>query len=353
MSILFSPFSLREITLKNRIVVSPMCQYSSIDGFSNDWHLVHLGSRAVGGAGLVFTEATAVSPEGRISPEDLGIYKDEHIPGLKRITKFIEDNGSVAGIQLAHAGRKASHTSPWKGGLNIPADQGGWKPVGPSKIPFNEGDTVPDALNEDGIQKVITDFGQAASRALEAGFKVVEIHAAHGYLLHEFYSPYCNDRNDQYGGSYENRTRLLLEVVRKVREVWPISLPLFVRLSVTEWVEGQWSVEDSVKLSKTLADHQVDLIDCSTGGNIPGVKIPLEPGYQVPCSHAVKLSGIPTGAVGLIHDPFHAEEILSSGKADLIFMAREHLRDPYFALHAAQKLNEEVNWPNQYLRAKK
>jgi len=353
MSKLFSPLTIKEITVKNRIVVSPMCQYSSQDGFANDWHLVHLGSRAVGGAGLVFTEAAAVTPEGRISPEDLGIWKDEHIDGLKRITSFIHQHGAIAGIQLAHAGRKASTFSPWKDGNLVPLEEGGWQTIAPSGIPFDDGYSEPLQLDKQGIERIIVSFKAAAKRALEAGFKVIEIHAAHGYLLNEFLSPLSNQREDEYGGSFENRIKLLLEVVTAIHEVWPKSYPLFVRLSATEWVDGGWDIDDTVKLSSILKTKSIDLIDCSSGGNVPNIKIPIFPGYQVPLAEEVRIrTGILTGAVGLITDPQQAEQILLDEKADLILFAREFLRDPYLPLHFAPKLNVDLNWVKQYERAK-
>ncbi|GAB4023790.1 NADH:flavin oxidoreductase/NADH oxidase [Spirosoma koreense] len=331
-----------------------MCQYSSEDGFANDWHLVHLGSRAVGGAGLIITEATAVSPEGRISPDDLGIWKDEHIDGLKRITQFIRQQGTVAGVQLAHAGRKASHQRPWDGGKVIaPTEPRGWQTVAPSAIPFQADSPSPRALTADGIEKVLTDFQQAAQRALDAGFQLIEIHAAHGYLLHQFLSPLSNQRTDTYGGSFDNRIRLLLEVVDRIRAVWPENLPLFVRISATDWTEGGWTIEDSIALALLLKDKNVDLIDCSTGGNVAHAKIPVSPGYQVPFAERIRQeAGMPTAAVGLITSAEQAESILASGQADLILMAREFLRDPYFALHAARELGDDLPWPVQYERAK-
>lgn len=351
---LFKPLQIRNIKFKNRIVVSPMCMYSSSDGFSNNWHLVHLGTRAVGGAGLVFTEATAVSPDGRISPDDLGIWKDEHIQGLKEIVQFLKKQGSVPGIQLAHAGRKASTTSPWKGGKLISVEEGGWRTVAPSSIPFYEGNPAPAELNSEGLLKVKDDFKAAAKRSLEAGFEVIEIHAAHGYLFHEFLSPLSNKRTDEYGGSFENRCRLLLEVVSEVRTVWPKELPLFVRLSATDWVEGGWDEESSVKLAAILKEKDVDLIDCSSGGLVPNVTIPTEKGYQVRFSEKIKTeAGILTGAVGLITNAKQAEEILQKGQADLILLARELLRNPYFPLSAAKELGVEVKWPPQYERAKR
>ncbi|MCW3078913.1 NADPH dehydrogenase NamA [Segetibacter sp.] len=353
MAKLFEPLRIKGVEFKNRIVVSPMCEYSSVDGFSNDWHLVHLGSRAVGGAGLVLTEATAVSPEGRITPDDLGIWKDEHIEGLKRITTFIEAHGSFAGIQLAHAGRKASHNSPWKGDRMLPFEEGGWETVAPSAIAFRNTERNPTALDKGGIEKVVDDFRTAANRALEAGFKVVEIHAAHGYLLHEFFSPLSNQRTDEYGGSLENRTRILLEIVDAINEVWPKHLPLFVRISASDWTEGGWTIEESVELTKILQTKGVDLIDCSSGGNIPHAKITAGPGYQVQFAEAIKKeTGILTGAVGIITTPEQAEDIVASGKADVVIMARQLLRDPYFALHAAKALGVDVSWPVQYERAK-
>lgn len=331
-----------------------MCQYSSEDGFANDWHLVHLGSRAVGGAALVITEATAVSPEGRISPDDLGIWKDEHLPFLKRITAFLAAHGAVPGMQLAHAGRKASHNRPWDGGKFIAPDADrGWQTVAPSPIPFIPAEPEPLELTAEGIEKVIADFVAAAARALEAGFKVIELHAAHGYLVHEFLSPLSNQRTDQYGGSFENRIRFLLELLERVQAVWPEEYPLFVRISATDWTEGGWTPEDAVALSAILKDKGVDLIDCSTGGNVAGAKIPLGPGYQVQFAKKVKKeTGILTGAVGLITTAEQANEIIVSEQADLVLMARELLRDPYFPLHAAQQLDAETAWPPQYVRAK-
>ncbi|WP_161888168.1 NADH:flavin oxidoreductase/NADH oxidase [Pontibacter russatus] len=354
MSSLFSPLQIKDITFRNRIAVSPMCQYSSEDGFTNDWHLVHLGSRAVGGAGLVLVEATAVSPEGRITADDVGIWKEEHVAGLRRIASFLEAEGAVPGVQLAHAGRKASHTSPWKGGHAIsPDEENGWQTVAPSALPFTPDEPAPTALDEAGVRKVVADFRMAAQRALVAGFKVIEIHAAHGYLLHEFYSPLSNHRADAYGGSFENRIRLLLEVTAAVQEVWPENYPLFVRISATDWTEGGWTADDSVALGKILKANGVDLIDCSTGGNVPNAKIPVGPLYQTPFAEKVKKeAGIRTGAVGMITTAAEAEAIIAEGKADLVLLAREMLRDPYFPLHAAQELGADVPWPVQYQRAK-
>lgn len=353
MSTLFEPLTLRSLTLKNRIVVSPMCQYSSPDGFATDWHLVHLGARAVGGAGLIISEAAAISPEGRITPDDLGIWQDAHLPMLRRITNFIKEQGCVAGIQLAHAGRKASTLAPWKGHGLVPETAGGWQVVAPSALPFADNYPQPLALDEAGIQKVITDFRTAAQRTLAAGFQLIELHAAHGYLLHQFLSPLSNQRTDAYGGSFENRIRLLLEVVRATREVWPAELPLFVRLSATDWTEGGWTIDESVRLAGLLKNQGVDLIDTSTGGNVPHATIPVGPGYQVEFAEQIRQkAGILTGAVGLITTPAEAERIITTGQADLVLLAREFLREPYFPLFAAAELGVEMPWPPQYERAK-
>ena len=332
-----------------------MCQYSSVGGFANDWHLVNLGSRAVGGAGLVISEAAAISPEGRITPHDLGIWSDEHVAGLKRITDFLTANGAVPGIQLAHAGRKASHKRPWEGGKGIfPNEPGGWQAVAPSAISFSESGPVPTALDKAGLEKIRADFREAAKKALQAGFVVAEIHAAHGYLLHQFLSPISNQRADYYGGSFENRVRLLREVVADVRAIWPAECPLFVRISATDWTEGGWTPDDSVALSALLKDQGVDLIDCSSGGTVPHAQIPVGPGYQVPFAERIKReTGISTGAVGLITTAEQAETILAAGQADLVLLARESLRDPYFPLHAAHTLGDDVAWPVQYERAKR
>ena len=352
MSALFSPLTLRSVTLPNRIVVSPMCQYSSSDGFASDWHLVHLGSRAVGGASLVFTEACAVSPEGRISPQDLGIWKDDHIGFLSRVTQFLLGQGTVPGIQLAHAGRKGSTPRPWEPGGFIPESQGGWRPVAPSAIPFSDTYAKPVALDAAGIQKVIKDFAAAATRALQAGFKVVEIHSAHGYLLHEFLSPLANQRTDSYGGCLENRTRLLREVVSAVRRVWPAGYPLFVRISATDWVPGGWDLEQSVALAESLGPLGVDLIDCSSGGMVPNAPIPVASGYQVPFADQIReRTGIMTGAVGMITSANQADAILDQSKADVVILAREFLRQPYWPLAVARDLGFPVSWPVQYLRA--
>lgn len=350
---LFSPLTIRSIEIKNRITVSPMCQYSSTDGFANDWHLVHLGAMATGGAGLIITEATAVSPEGRISAADLGIWKDEHIEMLEKITTFIHKHGAIAGVQLAHAGRKASHAEPWNGGKQIPVLSGGWQTVSATGAPFAEGEEKPLELDKEGINKVVEDFKEATYRAVKAGFKVIEIHAAHGYLIHQFLSPLSNHRTDEYGGSFENRTRLLLEVTDTVRAAWPAEYPLFVRISATDWTPGGWTGEDSVKLATLLKDRGVDLIDCSTGGNVPKAQIPVGPGYQVQFAEKVKSEAdILTGAVGMITTPQQADQIIQSGQADLAVIAREHLRDPHFALRAAHVLGHDVKWPLQYERAK-
>ncbi|MBG8555234.1 NADH:flavin oxidoreductase/NADH oxidase [Hymenobacter guriensis] len=353
MAALFTPLALRGLTLKNRLAVSPMCMYSATDGFANDWHLVHLGSRAVGGAALVIQEATAVAPEGRITPADLGIWQDEHVPFLRRITDFIKAQGAVAGIQLAHAGRKASHASPWQGGAVVPEANGGWTTVAPSAVPFTTDEPAPQALSLAEIQRLVDDFRAAAQRALLAGYQVIELHAAHGYLLHEFLSPLSNQRTDAYGGSFENRIRLLLEVVAATRAVWPEELPLLVRISATDWTPGGWTDEDSVTLASVLKTKGVDLIDCSTGGNVPQAAIPVGPLYQVQFAERIRReTGLPTGAVGLITSAAEAEIIIATGQANLVLLARELLRDPYFPLHAAHELDAEVAWPDQYLRAK-
>lgn len=334
---LFEPLKLRDVVLANRIAVSPMCQYSSEQGFANDWHLVHLGSRAVGGAGLVFTEATAVLPEGRISPQDLGIWSDEHIEFLTRIVRFVHEQGSAAGMQLAHAGRKASTYRPWDGLGAVPDAEGGWPVVGPSVEPFAEGYGVPKALSEDDIQEVIRAFTAAARRACQAGFRVVEIHAAHGYLLHEFLSPASNRRQDRYGGSFENRTRLVREVVAAVRGVWPERCPLFMRISTTDWIADGWDIEQSIELAHQLKPLGVDLMDCSSGGNVPHAKVPTGPGYQTPFAERIRHeAGIATGAVGLITGPAQADHIIRTGQADLVLLAREMLRDPYWPLRTAR-----------------
>ena len=349
---LFSPFQLRSVTFANRIGVSPMCQYSSRDGFASDWHFVHLGARAQGGPGLLTLEASAVLPEGRISPADLGIWKDAHIPELQRIARFIQSQGVRAGIQLAHAGRKASMSPPFGGERLVLPEEGGWQPAAPSAVAFSPSYGVPQALDQAGIAEVIHAFALAARRALAAGFDYVEIHAAHGYLIHEFLSPLANVRKDAYGGSFENRTRFALEVVDAVRAEWPSHLPLFVRISATDWVEGGWSIEDSVELARLFKAHGVDLVDASSGGQVPNARIPVGPGFQVPFAARIRAeAGIPTAAVGMITDPNQANELVAEGKADLVFLAREMLRDPYWPLHAAAALGETASWPVQYLRA--
>jgi 2,4-dienoyl-CoA reductase-like NADH-dependent reductase (Old Yellow Enzyme family) len=350
---LFAPLEIGNITLPNRIVVSPMCQYSSEDGFANDWHLVHLGSRAAGGASLVITEATAVTAEGRISPRDLGLWKDDHIVPLKRVVDFLHGQGTFAGIQLAHAGRKASMCPPWMGERIVTVEEGGWdEVVAPSPIPFAPHYKQPQELDEAGIDKIVDAFAQATRRALLAGFDVIEIHAAHGYLLHEFLSPLSNHRSDIYGGALENRIRPLMHVVDAVRNWWPEEKPLFVRISATDWTDGGWNVQGSIALASQLRLRKVDLIDVSSGGLVPGVKIPVGPGYQTHFSEQIRRhTGVLTGTVGVITEPAQADHILRTGQADLVLMAREFLRDPYWALHAADDLGQKIAWPVQYLRA--
>ena len=350
---LFNSLAIREVTFANRVFVSPMCQYSSDDGYANDWHLVHLGSRAIGGAGLVMTEATAVLPEGRISPQDLGIWDDGHMEMLGRIVNFIHEQGSIAGMQLAHAGRKASTRRPWEAPGAIPEAEGGWtKVVAPSALAFADTYPMPQALTTEGIQEVVAAFAAAARRACQAGFRVLEIHAAHGYLIHEFLSPLSNRREDNYGGSFENRTRLCREVVAAVRSAWPKELPLFLRISATDWVEGGWDIDQSVKLAGELKPMGVDLIDCSSGGNVPHAKIPVGPGYQTAFAERIRRqTGIMTGAVGMITSPVQAEHIIRTEQADAVIMAREFLRDPYWPLRAARELEQPIAWPVQYLRA--
>ena len=350
---LFTPLRLRGIELPHRILVSPMCQYSSVDGFANEWHLVHLGSRAVGGAAIVFTEATAVTPEGRISPQDLGIWKDEHIEPLARITHFLHQQGAVPGMQLAHAGRKGSTYRPWseKQGEVAIAD-GGWQVVGPSPLRFDHNYPEPRELTAAEVSAIPRAFAFAAKRALAAGFRCIELHSAHGYLLHQFFSPLSNHRTDEYGGSFDNRTRLAREVVEAVREVWPDHLPLFVRISATDWAEGGWTVEESVELARKLGAMGVDLIDVSSGGLTPAQKIVTGPGYQTGFSERImRESGVKTGAVGMITDPVQADHIIRTGQAEVVLLAREMLRDPYFPLRAAHELGHSISWPAQYTRA--
>ena len=353
MSKLFEKYKLRNVEFRNRIWVSPMCQYSSVDGMPTDWHLVHLGSRAVGGAGLIIQEATAVSPEGRISPSDAGIWSDAHAEAYQRITKFIKDQGAVAGIQLAHAGRKASTTESWNGGKKVEIENGGWETVAPSAEKFAEDYTLPREMSEEDIEQAANDFVAAAKRSLDAGFEVIEIHAAHGYLFHEFLSPLSNKRTDEYGGSLENRMRFLLETSEKVREVVPENLPVFVRISATDWTENGWDLAQSVELCKKLKEIGIDLIDVSTGGNVPDAQIPVAPNYQVSFAAEIRRQAkIPTGAVGMITDAKQAEEILQKGEADAILMAREFLREPYFPFNAARELGENLDYvPKQYGRA--
>jgi 2,4-dienoyl-CoA reductase-like NADH-dependent reductase (Old Yellow Enzyme family) len=353
MSKLFSPFRLRGIEFKNRVFVSPMCQYSSEDGMPTDWHLVHLGGRAVGGASLVMVEATAVSPQGRISPCDSGIWSEKHAEAFKRITAFIQGQGAIPGIQLAHAGRKASTAVPWRGDKPLSAKEGGWQPLAPSPLPFAEGFHVPQEMTNENLKEVVSQFTAAALRSLEAGFRVIEIHMAHGYLLHEFLSPLSNQRTDPYGGDLQNRVRLPLEIAKAVREIWPPDNPLFVRISCTDWVEGGWDLPQSVELCHRLKEIGVDLIDCSSGGLVPYARIPVGPGYQAPFAAEIRSKvGIATGAVGMITQPVQAEQIVSTGQADVVIIARELLRNPYWPLYAARSLNEDVPWPLQYLRAK-
>lgn len=347
---LLSPLTIRGVEFRNRIVMSPMCQYSAQDGMANDWHLVHLGSRAAGGTSLVIVEATAVAAEGRISPADLGLWTDEHMAPLARIASFIESQGAVAGIQLAHAGRKASCAVPWQGGAPLASDDpAGWPVVAPSAVPFHDSAAPPLELDHVGIDAVVQAFEAAAKRALQAGFRVIEIHAAHGYLLHEFLSPLSNRRTDEYGGSLENRMRLLLRVATQLRALMPDDLPLFVRISATDWADGGWDIEQSIELSRHLKRIGVDLVDVSSGGTLPSVRIPVGKGYQVPFAQRIREeAGISTGAVGLIIDPEHADEVITSGHADMVFLGRELLREPYWALKAQHAMAQEPSWPTQY-----
>jgi 2,4-dienoyl-CoA reductase-like NADH-dependent reductase (Old Yellow Enzyme family) len=349
---LFDPLTLRDVTLPNRILVSPMCEYSSADGFPNDWHLVHLGSRAVGRAGLVLTEATAVTAEARISPEDLGLWSDAHVEPLARIVRFIRSQGRPAGMQLAHAGRKGSTHRPWGGHGAVDPARGGWQPVAPTDEAFAPGYPVPRALTTSEVPRVAEAFGGAARRALAAGFDVLEIHGAHGYLIHQFLSPLINRRADQYGGTFDNRIRLCLEVVDRVRAVWPERLPLMLRISATDWAPGGWDVEQSIELARRVHARGVDLIDCSSGGAVAHAQIPVAPGYQVPFAERIRReTGVATGAVGLITTAPQADEIVRTGRADCVLLARELLRDPYWPLHAAHELGHPIDWPAQYLRA--
>ena len=353
MSLLFSPLEIREVLFKNRVFVSPMCQYSSEDGMPNDWHMVHLGSRAAGGAGLVIVEATSVSPAGRISPADSGMWEDKHGQAYRRITDFIKSQGSVPGIQLAHAGRKASTKIPWTGIGPLGAHEGAWETLAPSGIPFASSYPVPKEMSEKDITDVIDQFRAAAQRSLAAGFEVVEVHMAHGYLLHQFLSPLTNKRKDAYGGGLRDRAKLPLEAAKAVREAWPKGLPVFVRISATDWVEGGWDIGQSVQLAKWLKEIGIDLIDCSSGGLLPDAKIPAGPGFQLRFSEAVRREAkILTGGVGMIIEPLQAEQIIVSGLADAVIMARAFMRDAYWPLHAAQKLGVDIKWPNQYLRVK-
>jgi len=354
MTHLFTPIRLRSVECRNRVFVSPMCQYSSVDGFPTDWHLVHLGSRAVGGAGLVMTEATSVTPDGRISPDDLGIWSDAHGEALRRIVAFIKDQGAVPAVQLAHAGRKASTAAPWAGGAPVARERGGWQVSAPSALAFASGYQVPRELTSQDLADLADRYAEAARRALDAGFTAVEVHAAHGYLLHQFLSPLSNQRTDEYGGSYENRVRFPLAVARRVRAVWPAELPVLVRVSATDWVDGGWTLEDSIELSRRLKDEGVDLVDCSSGGLVPGAKIPAGPGYQTPFAAAIRAqAGIATAAVGLVTSPEQAEQIIATGAADAVLLARELLRNPYWPLMAARRLGADASWPRQYERAKK
>ncbi len=353
MSKLFEPFRLRDVEFRNRVFLSPMCQYSAREGFPDDWHLVHLGSRAVGGAGQVMVEATAISPEGRITHGDLGIWSDRHTEAFMRITAFVEAQGVVPAIQIAHAGRKASTDIPWKGGAPLSPAGNGWQPLGPSPIAFDEASTVPRELTAADLQALVSQYEAAARRCMQAGFKVLEIHMAHGYLLHEFLSPLSNQRADEYGGSLENRMRFPLQVARAVRDIWPADLPLFARISCTDWADGGWDLLQSIELSRRLKQIGADLIDCSSGGLVPYARIPAGPGYQTPFAAEIRSRvGIATGAVGLITQAMQAEQIVATGQADVVILAREMLRDPYWPFHAARLLHTDVPWPPPYLRAK-
>lgn len=354
MAHLFEPLQLRDVQLQNRILVSPMCQYSSHDGLANDWHFVHLGSRAVGRAAAILTEASAVTADGRISPEDLGIWSEAHIEPLRRIFSFIDQQGSVPGMQLAHAGRKASTSAPWKGGRPLSPEQGGWTPIfAPSATPFAEGWQTPRELSKSEIGDIVAAFAAATERAQAAGARIIELHGAHGYLLHSFLSPLSNQRTDEYGGSFANRIRLVCETVDAVRKVWPERFPLLLRISASDWTDGGWTMEESVALAKILKSHGVDLFDCSSGGNVAHAKIPVGAGYQVAFAEQVRRdAGVRTGAVGMITDPAQADQIIRSGQADVVFLARQFLREPYWPLLAARALGHEIAWPPQYDRAK-
>ncbi|MGW8312563.1 MAG: NADH:flavin oxidoreductase/NADH oxidase [Desulfuromonadales bacterium] len=353
MSMLFTPLSMRSLTLRNRILVSPMCQYSSCDGVPNEWHLVHLGSRAVGGAGLVMVEATAVCPEGRISAHDSGLWNDDQAEAFVPITRFIAEQGAIPAIQLGHAGRKASVLPPWLGGMAVSEADGGWQPCAPSAVPFGPGSPTPRALLEPDLEQICLRFEAAAMRALSAGFQVVELHMAHGYLLHQFLSPLSNRRTDAYGGSLENRMRLPLEIVRRVRAIWPGDLPVMVRISATDWVDGGWDLSQSLELCRHFREIGIDLVDCSSGGLVPDALIPAAPGFQTPLAAKIRQEvGIATGAVGLITAAAQAEQIIATGAADVVLLARELLRDPYWPMHAARQLKAEFPWPVQYERAK-
>jgi 2,4-dienoyl-CoA reductase-like NADH-dependent reductase (Old Yellow Enzyme family) len=346
------PLTIKGVTIKNRIGMSPMCQYSAVNGFANDWHFVHYGTRAVGGTGLIMVEATSVVPEGRITASDLGLWSDTQIVGLQKITNFIQQHGAVAGIQIAHAGRKASHDIPSNGGKQLSIIEGGWHTVAPSPVPFESTDVIPDELDKSEISTIIGQFKATALRAKQAGFKILEIHAAHGYLIHEFYSPLSNKRTDEYGGKFENRIRLLLEVIEAVQTVWPADFPLFVRLSASDWTKGGWDLTDTVELCRILHEKGVDLVDCSSGGNIMNAKIPVAPGYQIQFSEEIRKTGILTSAVGIITTDEQIADILENEKADLVFLGRELLRNPYFPLLSALKTGDDVEWPKQYTRAK-
>jgi 2,4-dienoyl-CoA reductase-like NADH-dependent reductase (Old Yellow Enzyme family) len=352
---LFDSFQIRDITFRNRIAVSPMCEYSAEDGFANDWHLVHLGARAVGGAGTVLTEANAVLPEGRISPADLGIWKDAHIEKLAHVVRFLRHHGAIPGTQLAHAGFKASTDVPWRNqGAPVPVSEGGWRPVYSSTSKaFSPTSIQPEALTPEGIARIVNAFAEAARRSLEAGFELIEIHGAHGYLVHQFLSPLVNTRTDQYGGTFENRTRILRQIIEAVRKVWPERLPLWLRISASDWTEGGWTIEDSIALAKEVKSLGVDLIDSSSGGIVPGAKIPTGPGYQTRFAQRIRCeAGILSGAVGMITAPEQAQHIVATGQADVVLLAREFLREPYWPLHAAHVLEQEVPWPKQYERAR-